>query len=208
MLDSGLPAADYQVHDSVAQKGIEAAVVFAEAHWQRLSEHGLAGDRKPTAAAAAREALLRAIDPSLTRAGSAERLLLQFKAAIPVFKSLKSLDVVDENELKGSAAAKEWASFSAVIRDTEVIRDWSFLTLLREDNSIGYEHGNVLLVNRLQFVCIELARAVDPGLLATHVGLFCSSLHHIVYSLACYHARTRPFMSKRAALTRSGRRGT
>lgn len=78
-----------------------------------------------------------------------------YKAFREEFPDL-DLRVIDENELKSSASKAKWRPFCE--RFKECVEDYSYGTLLRADAGRGYEEDNSMLVTRIQFYAIELAR--------------------------------------------------
>merc|ERR1739848_935901 len=66
------------------------------------------------------------------------------------------VDVLDEiKDLKSDALKKRWREFCEAHKDVE---DYSFATLLRLDSSGEYEEQNSVIVTKIQFYAIELAR--------------------------------------------------
>ena len=71
------------------------------------------------------------------------------------FPDLK-LDVIYEDELKSTKGKQKWRPFCE--RFKKCVEDYSFGTLLRADASKDYLEDNTILVTRIQFYAIELAR--------------------------------------------------
>lgn len=71
------------------------------------------------------------------------------------FKTLK-VDVIKEDDLKSEAAKLKWRPFCNMYEGK--IDDFNFATLLRIDCSKGYEEENTILVTRIQFYAVEIAR--------------------------------------------------
>lgn len=69
-----------------------------------------------------------------------------------------SLDVkvVNEDEMKSPTGKIKWRMFCERFKDA--IEDYNFGTLLRTDCSGDYTQDNSILVPRVQFLAIELAR--------------------------------------------------
>lgn len=70
------------------------------------------------------------------------------------FPNLK-VDVLDENDLKSAASKIKWRNF---IEKFNKIEDYSFGTLIRIDSSKDFSPENSILVVRIQFLAIEIAR--------------------------------------------------
>ncbi|CAH1381498.1 unnamed protein product [Tenebrio molitor] len=66
------------------------------------------------------------------------------------------VDVIHESELKSTKEKEKWRPFCE--RFKECVEDYSFGTLLRADASKEYSEDNSILVTRIQFYAIELAR--------------------------------------------------
>ncbi|KAB0802969.1 hypothetical protein PPYR_05155 [Photinus pyralis] len=64
--------------------------------------------------------------------------------------------VIDEDNLKSTAEKAKWRPFCEKFKD--IVEDYSFGTLLRADASRNYDEQNSILVTRIQFYAIELAR--------------------------------------------------
>lgn len=69
-----------------------------------------------------------------------------------------NLDVsnINEDELKSSEGKPKWRLFCEKFK--KCVEDYSYGTLLRADASRGYDEENSILVTRIQFYAIELAR--------------------------------------------------
>ena len=66
------------------------------------------------------------------------------------------VDILDEmKDLKSDAMKKRWREFCEAHKHVE---DYSFATLLRLDSSGEYEEQNSVIVTKIQFYAIELAR--------------------------------------------------
>lgn len=64
--------------------------------------------------------------------------------------------ILNENELKSNNSKAKWRPFCERFKDC--VEDYSYGTLLRADASKGYDEDNSILVTRIQFYAIELAR--------------------------------------------------
>lgn len=71
------------------------------------------------------------------------------------FKMLK-VDVIKVEDLKSEEAKVKWRPFCNMYEGK--IDDYNFATLLRIDCSKGYEETNTILVTRIQFYAVEIAR--------------------------------------------------
>ena len=81
-----------------------------------------------------------------------EEIYTAFRKEFPDMK----VDVLDEiKDLKSDAMKKRWREFCEAHKDVE---DYSFATLLRLDSSGEYEEQNSVIVTKIQFYAIELAR--------------------------------------------------
>ena len=90
-------------------------------------------------------------------------LLLRFRGAFPL------LDVADlsEADLKEGQARDDWEGF--LFRESTGAEE---LTMLRCESAGGYTDENMMLVPRLQFMCVEVAREAESlGLMASEVAL-------------------------------------
>lgn len=64
--------------------------------------------------------------------------------------------IINEDELKCTKGKAKWRPFCE--RFKKVVEDYSYGTLLRADASKDYTQENSMLVTRIQFYAIELAR--------------------------------------------------
>ncbi|KAF2893313.1 hypothetical protein ILUMI_12869 [Ignelater luminosus] len=97
--------------------------------------------------------LLSSVDAKLLHLTPYDDSIYQiFREEFPNF----DVSVVNENELKSPAGKAKWRPFCE--RFKNVIEDYSFGTLLRADASKEYDEQNSMLVTRIQFYAIELAR--------------------------------------------------
>jgi hypothetical protein len=74
-----------------------------------------------------------------------------FREDFPDFR----VDVLDESTLKSDNAKFKWRSF---IEKFDKLEDYSFGTLIRVDSSKDFSPENSILVVRIQFLAIEIAR--------------------------------------------------
>jgi len=81
-----------------------------------------------------------------------EEIYTAFRKEFPDMK----VDVLDEmKDLKSDAMKKRWREFCEAHKDVE---DYSFATLLRLNSFGEYEEQNSVIVTKIQFYAIELAR--------------------------------------------------
>jgi len=71
------------------------------------------------------------------------------------FKLLK-VDVIREEDFKSEEAKVKWRPFCNMYEGK--IEDYNFGTLLRIDCNKGYDDENTILVTRIQFYAVEIAR--------------------------------------------------
>lgn len=75
-----------------------------------------------------------------------------FKADFPEFK----LDKIPEASLKSEQAKASWRTFC--IKFENEVEDFNYATMLRLDCTDDYSEENTILVTRIQFLAIEIAR--------------------------------------------------
>ena len=96
--------------------------------------------------------LLISVDPrSLKLTPFDDQIYKIFREDFPTF----NVNYIDENELKSDASKIKWRSF---IEKFNKIEDFSFGTLIRVDSSKDFSPENAILVVRIQFLAIEIAR--------------------------------------------------
>ena len=98
--------------------------------------------------------ILCSVDPSqIPRLSPCdEEIYTAFRKEFPDMK----VEVLDEMEdLKSDAMKKRWRNFCEAHKHVE---DYSFATLIRLDSSGEYEEQNSVIVTKIQFYAIELAR--------------------------------------------------
>lgn len=81
-----------------------------------------------------------------------EDLMTQF----PEFKFEEPLRHLDEDAMKSAEGKPRWRKFIMAYEKT--LTDYNFGTLIRQDASRGYAEDNCILVTRVQFVALEVAR--------------------------------------------------
>nr|CAD7394975.1 unnamed protein product [Timema cristinae] len=97
--------------------------------------------------------ILCSVDPKLLRLTPHDNAI--YTAFREEFPGLK-LGKLTEEDLKSSEAKQKWRPFCEQFKD--IIEDFSFGTLLRLDSEGEYSEENSILVSRIQFYAIELAR--------------------------------------------------
>ncbi|XP_071534196.1 protein PBDC1 [Panulirus ornatus] len=97
--------------------------------------------------------LLCAVDPRLLKLTPKDDLVYSaFRKEFPDF----NIGKLEEEELKSSVAKEKWRPFCMSFE--KEIEDYSFATLVRIDSQDEYTEANTILVTRIQFFCIEIAR--------------------------------------------------
>ncbi|XP_045604685.2 protein PBDC1 [Procambarus clarkii] len=97
--------------------------------------------------------LLCAVDPKLLRLTPKDDVIYSaFRKEFPDFNVAK----LEEKDLKSSEAKEKWRPFCIAFE--KEIEDYSFATLVRIDTNDEYSESNTILVTRIQFFCIEIAR--------------------------------------------------
>eukprot|EP00112_Aurelia_sp_Birch-Aquarium-sp1_P004690 Seg153.13 transcript_id=Seg153.13/GoldUCD/mRNA.D3Y31 product="Protein PBDC1" protein_id=Seg153.13/GoldUCD/D3Y31 len=97
--------------------------------------------------------LISSFDPSKLRLTKFDdQIYRTFKR---FFKNFK-VDVINDSELKEEESKARWRPFCELFKGK--VEDYNFGTLLRLDCSKGYSEDNTILVTRIQFIAIELAR--------------------------------------------------
>ncbi|XP_053639009.2 uncharacterized protein [Cherax quadricarinatus] len=97
--------------------------------------------------------LLCAVDPRLLKLTPKDDVIYSsFRKEFPDFNVGKLV----ENDLKSPDAKEKWRPFCMAFE--KEIEDYSFATLVRIDSEDEYSESNTILVTRIQFFCIEIAR--------------------------------------------------
>lgn len=97
--------------------------------------------------------LLCALDPKLLKLTPKDDLIYQeFRKEFPDF----NVEKLNEEDLKSPAAKEKWRPFC--MKFEKEVEDYSFATLVRIDPTDEYSEPNTILVTRIQFFCIEIAR--------------------------------------------------
>lgn len=97
--------------------------------------------------------ILCSADPKLLRLTPVDDLIYKaFREEFPIL----DVRIIDENDLKSKKEKDKWRPFCE--RFKTLLDDYSFGTLLRSDAEKDYSEENTMLVTRIQFLCIEIAR--------------------------------------------------
>lgn len=97
--------------------------------------------------------ILCSVDPKYLRLTPIDELI--YKAFREEFPKL-DVKIINEDELKSKESKEKWRPFCEKFKNC--VEDYSYGTLLRADASRGYDENNSILVTRIQFYAIELAR--------------------------------------------------
>ncbi|XP_050507194.1 protein PBDC1 [Diabrotica virgifera virgifera] len=97
--------------------------------------------------------ILCSVDPKLLKLTPVDDLI--YKVFREEFPKLE-VEVIIENELKSTKEKSKWRPFCE--RFKTIVEDYSYGTLLRADAKDDYKEENTILVTRIQFYAIELAR--------------------------------------------------
>jgi len=85
-----------------------------------------------------------------------EELLQHFLTEFPEFKSDHALRDLDEEGMKSSAGKDRWRKY--ILAYEKKLEEYNFGTLVRRNSERGYDEDNAILVTRVQFFAIEIAR--------------------------------------------------
>ncbi|XP_063879145.1 protein PBDC1-like [Scylla paramamosain] len=97
--------------------------------------------------------LLCAVDPKMLKLTPKDDLIYQeFRKEFPDF----NIEKLNEEDLKSPTAKEKWRPFC--MKFEKEVEDYSFATLVRIDCQDEYTEPNTILVTRIQFFCIEIAR--------------------------------------------------
>ncbi|XP_015116543.1 protein PBDC1 [Diachasma alloeum] len=97
--------------------------------------------------------ILCSLDPKILRLTPHDDAI--YKTFREIFPDLK-VDVINEDEMKSPEGKNKWRPFCEQFKD--LVEDYSMGTLLRVDCTDEYSEKNSILVTRIQFYAIELAR--------------------------------------------------
>merc|ERR1712198_393732 len=97
--------------------------------------------------------LISSIDPTFLKLTPVDNeIYKKFKDEFPNV----NLAMINEDEMKSEAGKKVWREFCESFKGT--VEDYNFGTLLRLDPTADYNPENTILVPRIQFLAIEIAR--------------------------------------------------
>ncbi|XP_060526092.1 protein PBDC1 [Cylas formicarius] len=97
--------------------------------------------------------ILCSVDPKNLRLTPEDDLIYKiFRDEFPTL----DVKLIIENELKSTKEKAKWRPFCE--RFKNVVEDYSYGTLLRADSTQNYGEENSMLVTRIQFYAIEIAR--------------------------------------------------
>jgi len=97
--------------------------------------------------------ILCSVDPKILRLTPEDDLIYKlFREEFPKL----DISVIIESELKSTKEKAKWRPFCE--RFKNIVEDYSYGTLLRSDASNDYREENTMLVTRIQFYAIEIAR--------------------------------------------------
>ena len=97
--------------------------------------------------------LISAIDPKILKLTPKDEDVYQaFRSTFPNL----SIDVIQVDNLKSEEAKKDWRPFCNQFEG--IIEDFNYATLLRLDAKKDYSEDNTIVVPRIQFLAIEVAR--------------------------------------------------
>jgi len=97
--------------------------------------------------------LISSIDPKILRLTKIDDDI--YKDFRTQFPSL-SVATINEDELKSTEAKACWRTFCENYKET--VEDYNYATLIRLDSSKDYSEANSIIVPRVQFLALELAR--------------------------------------------------
>nr|CAG4651450.1 EOG090X0HAI [Simocephalus serrulatus]SVE94592.1 EOG090X0HAI [Simocephalus serrulatus] len=97
--------------------------------------------------------LLSSVDPKVLRLTKLDdQLYKHFRETFPDL----NVASVTEDQLKSAQAKECWRPFCDSYKDN--VEDFNYATLIRLDSSKEYSEANSIIVPRVQFLAIELAR--------------------------------------------------
>ncbi|XP_050294085.1 protein PBDC1 [Anthonomus grandis grandis] len=97
--------------------------------------------------------ILCSVDPKLLRLTPEDDLI--YKLFREEFPNL-DIKVIRESELKSPKEKAKWRPFCEKFKN--IVEDYSYGTLIRADATKDYSEENTILVTRIQFYAIEIAR--------------------------------------------------
>ncbi|KAK2964452.1 putative Protein PBDC1 like protein [Blattamonas nauphoetae] len=97
--------------------------------------------------------LLKAMDPAKLRLSPIDdKIYKRFREAFPDL----NVEIINENELTSKEGKEKWRPF--LMEFEKSFDDWDMGTLLRINSHKDADQENTMIVTRIQFICIELAR--------------------------------------------------
>ncbi|GLV43944.1 uncharacterized protein CBL_12760 [Carabus blaptoides fortunei] len=97
--------------------------------------------------------LLCSVDPKLLQLTQIDNTIYTiFREEFPKL----DVQLINEDNMKGATGKVKWRLFCDRFKD--IIEDYNFGTLMRADCTGEYSENNSMLVPRIQFLAIELAR--------------------------------------------------
>nr|CAH0108409.1 unnamed protein product [Daphnia galeata] len=97
--------------------------------------------------------LLSSVDPKVLRLTKMDdQLYKHFRETFPEL----NVASVTEDELKSTDAKEVWRAFCEIYKET--VEDYNYATLIRLNSAKEYCESNSMIVPRVQFLAIELAR--------------------------------------------------
>nr|SVE70773.1 EOG090X0HAI [Daphnia similis]SVE71402.1 EOG090X0HAI [Daphnia similis]SVE72035.1 EOG090X0HAI [Daphnia similis]SVE72662.1 EOG090X0HAI [Daphnia similis] len=98
--------------------------------------------------------LLSSVDPKLLRLTKHDdQLYKHFRETFPDL----NVATVTEDQLKSAEAKDVWRSFCEIYKES--VEDYNYATLIRLNAAQEYSEANSMIVPRVQFLAIELARS-------------------------------------------------
>lgn len=93
------------------------------------------------------------VDPKYLKLTPIDDIIYEvFREEFPLLR----INIVSDDDLKSGKTKNRWRAYCE--RFKNCVEDYSFGTLLRIDATRGYSEENSMLVTRIQFYAIELAR--------------------------------------------------
>ncbi|KAG7575362.1 hypothetical protein FFLO_00352 [Filobasidium floriforme] len=85
-----------------------------------------------------------------------DAIMEDFQQTFPELDSVEALTKLNENEMKSPQGKERWRNF--IMKYEKLVPDYNFGTILRGDAKREYDEDNSILVTRVQFYAIEIAR--------------------------------------------------
>lgn len=97
--------------------------------------------------------LISAISPRVLRLTPKDDwIYAEFRKEFPLF----DVNLIDLHDLKSDQAKSKWRPFCNMFDG--LVEDFNFATMIRLDSSLDYSQHNSIVVPRIQFLAIEIAR--------------------------------------------------